>query len=129
MNSEHPKASQALIAGHLSFCRVLLRGNEQSKAHVGELLLQTMLHKLLFPATKRVVEVKLGTRTLASDIESNVLPICSVPASRVAAFELIIELSLHCLQNLERTIATLTHLQTTAFDKYVPFNSYRCAFC
>ena len=109
---------QPLLAGHLLLFRKLLIGHQSSKVQIGSILLQHILYVLLFPATKSIVDVHSGMITI-NEQTANVKPICSTPTSRIAAYEVVLELCQNCYANLEQTLGILTQLHGSAIEKFV----------
>jgi hypothetical protein len=116
-------SGQPLLAGHLSLCRKLVIANPSHKARVGPMLLQGILSKLLFPASKATLELT-EKKLVLSEEEIDIQPICSSSASRVSAFDLIVELSLHCLPNAEIVFTILSQLHRSIITMYVFYTSF-----
>ena len=112
--------SQPLLGGHLSFCRTLLRSSGVDKVAIGDMLVVGIVDVLLFSASMRTVRVRQeGVVVEAGD--DNIHPLCSASPARVAAFDLLIEVCLHCGPNFEKVVAALAQLHTVAIGKFVAF--------
>lgn len=102
--SENPKdqaTDSTLMAGHFKFIRTLISCNEDRKDEVGKSLVESLLVSYLFPASDLIEKgVKHGPF-------DSFRPKCSMPESRVAAFDILVELAKCCPNNLEMIVKWL----------------------
>ncbi|CAL1529935.1 unnamed protein product [Lymnaea stagnalis] len=93
------QTDNTLLAGHLKLIRTLLTCEGVDKAGHGSSLVSYLLHDFLFPASKLMLDSMNQPAQDSSLMEFN--PKCSNSESRVAAYDLLAELSNHCLANLK----------------------------
>ncbi|XP_014661859.1 PREDICTED: ubiquitin carboxyl-terminal hydrolase 24-like [Priapulus caudatus] len=95
--SEKPSlvaGDNALLAGHFRLIRSLLMCEGIHKQHVGKNLLEDLLSEFLFPASKYIENSSSPTNQ-----SLYINPKCSGLESRVAAYQVLVELCTGCLQN------------------------------
>ncbi|KAH9492249.1 Ubiquitin carboxyl-terminal hydrolase 24 [Bulinus truncatus] len=98
-NGELSHTDNTLLAGHLKLIRTLITCEGVDKASYGSSLVSNILHDFLFPASKLMLDSMSQPTQDSSLMEFN--PKCSNSESRVAAYDLLAELSNHCLANLK----------------------------
>lgn len=92
-------ADSALLAGHFRLIRTLLTCEGILKEEVGKVLVPDLLANFLFPASHMI---SAGTACTASEVSQSFIPRCTTYESRVAAFEVLVELATNCAENLEK---------------------------
>ncbi|GFO40772.1 ubiquitin carboxyl-terminal hydrolase 24, partial [Plakobranchus ocellatus] len=97
-HSDLQQTDNTLLAGHLKLIRTLLTCEGVDKAEHGATLVGDLLHDFLFPASKLMLDSMNQPAHDSSLSEFN--PKCSNSESRVAAYDLLVELSTQCLTNL-----------------------------
>jgi hypothetical protein len=117
-SGELAQSSQSLLAGHLNFCKQLVLSNAPLKEQVGSQIIRPVILQLLMPASQMTADVAQKKVQITSEGVS-VLPLCSEPASRTAAFNLIVELCHFCLSNLERVASHLQYIHSNAVLLFV----------
>ncbi|BFY99847.1 hypothetical protein BsWGS_02887 [Bradybaena similaris] len=98
-HSDLNQTDNTLLAGHLKLIRTLLTCEDSSKVDHGTDLVSDLLHDFLFPASKLMLDSINQPAQDSSLTEFNSK--CSNSESRVAAYELLTELSNKCLTNLK----------------------------
>ncbi|XP_035828590.1 LOW QUALITY PROTEIN: ubiquitin carboxyl-terminal hydrolase 24 [Aplysia californica] len=93
------QTDNTLLAGHLKLIRTLLTCEGVDKVEHGSGLVSDLLHDFLFPASKLMLDSMNQTAQDHNLAEFN--PKCSNSESRVAAHELLAELSNKCLASLQ----------------------------
>ncbi|XP_019857623.1 PREDICTED: ubiquitin carboxyl-terminal hydrolase 24-like [Amphimedon queenslandica] len=88
---------QTLLAGHLNLIRALMSCHGVDKSSYTDTLVPDLLDNFLFPASHLVSQ----SRDPEAKGILNIEPKCSDVAARVAAYDLLIELSTDCLANLK----------------------------
>ena len=104
-----------LFLGHLKFIRTLLTCEHVDKKQCGADLIRLLIDQFLFPASRRIA---LPMQTLAHETmttdesvdESAPEPKCSTNESRLAAYDVLVELVRHCPANLQTVVDDLIHL-------------------
>ncbi|XP_064477292.1 ubiquitin carboxyl-terminal hydrolase 24-like isoform X2 [Ornithodoros turicata] len=100
-NLRDQETDSTLMTGHFKFIRTLIFCNEDRKDEVGKSLVESLLESYLFPASHLVERgVKHGPF-------ENFKPKCSLTESRIAAFDILVELAKCSPNNLEMIVKWL----------------------
>lgn len=101
-----------LFLGHLKFIRTLLTCEHIDKNQCGHDLIHLLLEQFLFPASKRTVLSMVSTPIAENDSidDSAPEPKCSTSESRLAAYDVLVELIRHCPTNLKVVVDELVNL-------------------
>ncbi|GFQ83735.1 ubiquitin carboxyl-terminal hydrolase 24 [Trichonephila clavata] len=91
-------ADSALMAGHFRYVKTLLTCDGVQKEEVGKILIPDLLVNFLFPASLRISSD--GNHSMSSNVE-DCAPKCSSLESRIAAYEVLVELATGCPENME----------------------------
>uniref|UniRef100_A0A2C9KAF6 Ubiquitinyl hydrolase 1 n=1 Tax=Biomphalaria glabrata TaxID=6526 RepID=A0A2C9KAF6_BIOGL len=97
-NGELSQTDNTLLAGHLKLMRTLATCEGVEKSSYGGTLVNDLLHDFLFPASKLMLDSMNQTAQDSNLMEFN--PKCSNSESRVAAYDLLAELTNKCSYNL-----------------------------
>lgn len=89
-----------LLAGHLRLVEALLSCEGVDKQKVGKCLIPDLLTSFLFPASRLMAEGGLNNLSSSMDTVNNINPKCDTGDSRKAAYDLLVELSRDCPENL-----------------------------
>ncbi len=91
-----------LLSGHLRLLEALLTCEGVEKKQVGSKVIPEILSSFLFPAAKLMREGELDRSDGAINFElfQDLNPKCDTPNSRVAAYNVLVELSRDCAANL-----------------------------
>ena len=100
-----------LFLGHLKFIRTLLTCENIDKNQCGNELIRLLIDQFLFPASKRMALSMVSTATdNDSTDDSAPEPKCSTSESRLAAYDVLVELIRHCPDNLKLVVDELINL-------------------
>lgn len=100
-----------LFVGHLRFIRTLLTCENINKTELGLDLIRLLIDQFLFPASKRMSLPIVSTNNdmdLSDDPTPE--PKCSTSESRLAAYDVLVELVRNCRTNLKIVIDDLIQL-------------------
>ncbi len=100
-----------LFFGHLKFIRTLLTCENIDKNEFGYDLIRLLLDQFLFPASKRM-SLPIVSSNNENDFndDSAPEPKCSTSESRLAAYDVIVELVRNCQDNLKIVVDDLINL-------------------
>ncbi len=96
-----------LFIGHLKFIRTLLTCENIDKNKIGVELIRLLIDQFLFPASKRMSSSNNENDSIDDLIFE---PKCSTSESRLAAYDVLVELVRHCEPNLKIVIEDITNL-------------------
>ena len=86
--------------GHLKLAESLATCDGMDKVEVGKMLITEILNSYLFPSSRLIADGALNNHGGASSkLAAN--PKCDTPESRVAAYNLLVELAKDCPENTE----------------------------
>ncbi|XP_013409431.2 ubiquitin carboxyl-terminal hydrolase 24-like [Lingula anatina] len=88
-----------LLEGHLNLIRTLFTCDGVEKRSWGKDLLKDLLNDFLFPSSKHIIDEPGPTNT--NNNQWNSSSRCGSPESRVAAYQLLVELANECAENLQ----------------------------
>ncbi|KFM65449.1 Ubiquitin carboxyl-terminal hydrolase 24, partial [Stegodyphus mimosarum] len=91
-------ADSALMAGHFRLIKTLLTCDGVDKRDAGKILIQDLLSSFLFPASLMISGVNCPSSSSSQDFA----PKCNSLESRVAAYEVLVELATNCPENMEK---------------------------
>ncbi|CAL1268833.1 unnamed protein product [Larinioides sclopetarius] len=89
-------ADSALMAGHFRYVKTLLTCDGVQKPEVGKVLIPDLLVNFLFPASLRISSGR-NCSSISEDCASK----CKSFESRVAAYDVLVELATGCAENME----------------------------
>ncbi|CAF0908766.1 unnamed protein product [Adineta steineri] len=100
-----------LFLGHLKFIRTLLTCENIDKNEFGQDFIRLLIDQFLFPASKRM-SLSIVPSNNENDAHDDYAcePKCSTSESRLAAYDVLVELVRHCQQNLKLVIEDLIDL-------------------
>ncbi len=100
-----------LFLGHLKFIRTLLTCENVDKNQFGYDLIRLLIDQFLFPASKRM-SLPIVPSNNENDLndDSAPEPKCSISESRLAAYDVIVELVRYCQTNLKIVVDDLINL-------------------
>ncbi|CAF2054268.1 unnamed protein product [Rotaria magnacalcarata] len=110
-SSELRTIDNILFVGHLRFIRTLLTCENINKIEFGIDFIRLIIDQFLFPASKR-----MSQPIVPSNNENDLLddsapePKCSTSESRLAAYDVLVELVRNCRTNLKLVVNDLIHL-------------------
>ena len=88
------------LTGHLKLAESLATCDGMDKVEVGKMLITEILNSYLFPSSRLIADGALNNHGGASSkFAAN--PKCDTPESRVAAYNLLVELAKDCPENTE----------------------------
>ncbi|KAK0096487.1 hypothetical protein PV326_005319 [Microctonus aethiopoides] len=107
------QVEEALLEGHLSLTKELLAFLPASKKYelgcdekrTGNLI-KELVEDFIFPASRLMLQLR-NTGELSS---SQASPVCTTPQSTSAAFDLLVGLSIGCVQNMKLLVTMLTDM-------------------
>jgi ubiquitin carboxyl-terminal hydrolase 9/24 len=104
-----------LFVGHLKFIRTLLTCENINKNEFGTDFIRLLIDQFLFPASKNMsLQIKPSANEITSSndlIDDSVPePKCSTSESRLAAYDVLVELVRHCQANLIIVVDDLINL-------------------
>ncbi|XP_076051171.1 ubiquitin carboxyl-terminal hydrolase 24-like isoform X2 [Oratosquilla oratoria] len=102
------QADNILLAGHLRLITALLSCWGVDAAECGQAIITQLLHEYLFPASKLVLESAPNQEYYSAS--RNYSAKCTGRASRLAAYELLVQLATHSLRNLQHIASALITL-------------------
>ena len=100
-----------LLAGHLRLVEALSTCEGIDKRQIGANLIPELLNGYLFPASRMIADGALNNQlnaNNANNLSSIMNPKCDTSDSRVAAYNLLLELSKNCPENLKMISDELT---------------------
>ena len=101
-----------LFVGHLKFLRTLLTCQTIDKNEIGSDLIRLLIDQFLFPASKRMIMKR------TNEIDADFEPKCSTNESRLAAYDVLVELVRNSSANFQLVITDLINLHhQTLFEK------------
>lgn len=103
---EKSEVDNAVIAAHLGFMQKLIGISSQIKKKVGDQLITPLLEQFLFPAARVICDTKRDQ--IVAD--RNLSPKCGQVESRIAAFEMLVELADCCPANFRNICGILLSL-------------------
>jgi ubiquitin carboxyl-terminal hydrolase 9/24 len=98
-----------LFLGHLKFIRTLLTCENIDKNEFGYDLIRLLIDQFLFPASKRMSLPIVPENDLNDDLAAPE-PKCSTSESRLAAYDVLVELVRNCQANLKIVVDDLINL-------------------
>ncbi|CAF1378096.1 unnamed protein product [Rotaria sordida] len=100
-----------LFMGHLRFIRTLLTCENINKIEFGIDFIRLIIDQFLFPASKRMSSPIVQTNNENDSLDDSVPePKCSTSESRLAAYDVLVELVRNCRTNLRLVIDDLINL-------------------
>ncbi|CAF1027234.1 unnamed protein product, partial [Didymodactylos carnosus] len=100
-----------LFIGHLHFIRTLLTCENINKIEHGRELIRLLIDQFLFPASKSMTtSVTNNGMVIISNDDTVPEPKCSTSESRLAAYDVLVELARHCRENLNIIVDDLIML-------------------
>ncbi len=105
------KIDNILFTGHLKFIRTLLTCESIDKNEFGNEFIRLLIDQFLFPASKRMLSsiVPSNNENDVND-DSAPEPKCSTNESRLAAYDVLVELVRHCQTNLKVVVEDIINL-------------------
>lgn len=100
-----------LFVGHLKLVRTLLTCENVDKKEIGSAFIHLLIDQFLFPASKRISS-SIVPSNQENDISEDAMfePKCSTSESRLAAYDVLVELARHCEANLTLVVEELIDL-------------------
>ncbi|CAF3766292.1 unnamed protein product [Rotaria magnacalcarata] len=100
-----------LFIGHLKFIRTLLTCENINKNKIGRELIRLLVDQFLFPASKHMsLPIESANNEIDSNDDSAFEPKCSTSESRLAAYDVLVELVRHSQINLKIVVDDLINL-------------------
>ena len=103
-----------LLSGHLLLIKSLLTAENVNKIHIGKQVIPQLLHSYLFPSSFILNQLSststsqtLSLQSLISSEDLIMDPVCFLESSRIATYNLLVELSRNCLENFSTIIKQL----------------------
>jgi len=111
ISNELRRIDNILFLGHLKFIRTLLTCENIDKNEFGNDLIRLLIDQFLFPASKRMSLI-IGPSNYDNDLndDSAPEPKCSTSESRLAAYDVLVELVRNCQANLKIVVDDLINL-------------------
>ncbi|CAF0953347.1 unnamed protein product [Adineta ricciae] len=104
-----------LFMGHLRFIRTLLTCDNINKIEFGRDFIPLLIEQFLFPASKSMSLTIAATNTENDSVDDAVPePKCSTSESRLAAYDVLVELVRNCRSNLKTVVEDLIKLHHRA---------------
>ncbi|CAF4573224.1 unnamed protein product [Rotaria sp. Silwood1] len=100
-----------LFMGHLKFIRTLLTCENIDKNKIGTKFIRLLIDQFLFPASKHM-SLSIVSRNNENDLNDDSIfePKCSTSESRLAAYDVLVELVRNCQTNLKIVVDDLINL-------------------
>lgn len=100
-----------LFVGHLKFIRTLLTCENINKTKIGNEFIRLLIDQFLFPASKRMSSsIESSNNENDASDDSAYEPRCSTSESRLAAYDVLVELVRYCQKNLDLVVDDLINL-------------------
>ena len=104
-----------LLSGHLLLIKSLLTAENVKKNEIGDKIIPQLLQTYLFPSSSILNQLSSSTSTSIVSIQSLLQssedlvmePVCLLESSRIATYNLLVELSRNCLSNFSTIIKQL----------------------
>ncbi|CAF0886485.1 unnamed protein product [Rotaria sordida] len=111
ISNELRTIDNVLFIGHLKFIRTLLTCENINKNKIGIDFIRLLIDQFLFPASKHMSLPNVSTNN-EYDLNDNSIfePKCSTSESRLAAYDVLVELVRHCQANLKIVVDDLINL-------------------